>query len=218
MKKSAILLAFAIGIITVSLQAQTEKGKLFLHGSSEFGFDFGKNKVKSNGTTTDNYKYSDFNFKPMAGYTVIDNMPVGMFFDVDCWRTKWIDSDNKYRGTTFLVGPFMRYYPVKLGDFKPVAEIGTGFGASNNKYNYGDTEEKDKSSYFYLWAGVGGTYFPTDYMGIDAMIGFERESYKFKASESQEAIRGEGGYTDICSGLYFRIGLIFMIVLTSSQL
>jgi hypothetical protein len=211
MKKISFLLAILFSLSIVLTYGQTEKGKLFLQGSSNLGFDFGKDKTKSDGNTTDNYKYSDFWFKPMAGMTVIDNMPVGLFVDVDSWKTKYTDTDNISRGTEFIVGPFIRYYPVDLKGFKPVAELGMGIGSETTKYTYNDNESKDKAFIFDFWAGIGGTFFVTDFLGIDALIGFERESYSYKVSENEDIRSTEEKYSDICTTFFANFGIVIMV-------
>ena len=217
MKKLAFLLVLVFSVSTIGTYAQTEKGKLFLHGSSNLGLDFGKSKTKYDGTTDDNYKYADFNFRPMVGYTVIDNMPIGLFFNLDTYRTKWIDSDSKYSGNSLLIGPFIRFYPFELECFRPVAELGSGIGFGRNKSTYGDTENINKSFDFYFWTGIGGTFFPTEYLGIDAIIGFERESYKYKESTYPDSRQEGEGHTYIYAGMYFRVGLVIMLSLKSTK-
>lgn len=197
-------IVFAFGAIL--LTAQTEQGKCFLQGSSNLGLDFGKNKYKHGGTTYGNYKYFEFEFTPMAGYTIIDNLPVGLFMDVDLYKKTDIEDDDFSSTNSFSFGPFARYYFLDLDGFKPFAEAGIGIGTYSHKYDWGDGEEKDNAFAFEFWAGVGGTYFFTDSFGLDAMIGYEKESYKYKAEDDEEE-----GSTDMYGYIFFNVGIVVML-------
>jgi hypothetical protein len=179
-------------------------------GSSSFDFSFGKSKTKSGGTTQENYTYFDLNLYPMAGYTVIKSMPVGVFIDGGIYNTNYSDNDNYNKGTTLAIGPFVRYYFANFNGFMPMAEIAAGAGLDNYKYDYGYGEGKDNAFFMEYWAGVGATYFLTDHFGIDGMVGYYGESYKYKGDDNPDA-RSEDGYTDKYGELYFYFGVVVVL-------
>jgi outer membrane protein len=210
MKKLALIMMGLAILSSTGLLAQTEKGKYMIMGSSSLDFSFGKSKTKSGGSTQENYTYFDLNIYPMAGYTVINNMAVGLFMDGGIYNTNYSDSDQYSKGTTLALGPFARYYFANFNGFMPMAEVAAGFGVDNCKYDYGYGEGKDKAFFMEYWAGVGATYFLTEHFGIDGLVGYYCESYKYKGDDNPDA-RSETGYTDKYGELYFYFGVVVML-------
>lgn len=212
MKKITFLLAIIFTFSTVLLTAQTEKGKIFLQGSSDLDLYLGKSKTKTGGTTNENYKYIDVSFRPMAGYTIINNLPIGAFLSVDLYKNTYPD-DSYDKGTSLVIGPFARYYFLDLGNFKPLAEVAIGVGVDNSKYknDYSNGEVKNNSFYMDSWAGVGGTYFITDNVGIDGTVGYEYESYKHKAEDNPASRGTTTDYTYLYGSFYVYIGVVVML-------
>lgn len=205
MKRVAFFLVFVLAFSTVVTFAQTEQGKWFLQGSSNLSFYMGKEKYKQGGDSHVADNYFTFNFTPMAGYTVIDNLPVGLF--VDFTSTKYTNPDDKDdfdRSTGFAVGPFVRYYILDLNGFKPLVEAAVGIGTHSDAYGPED-DDKDSGGLLEYWLGVGGTYFLNNNVGIDLGIGYGSESYKYKAEGEIDE------YKDVYSGVYFELGVVVML-------
>ncbi|MDD5694870.1 MAG: hypothetical protein PHD61_06155 [Bacteroidales bacterium] len=203
MKKLTFLLVIVLAFSTVATFAQTEQGKWFLQGSSNLYFEFGKEKYKHNGDSQDQEKYFTFNFTPMAGYTVIDNLPVGLFIDFTNYKyTNPDDKDDFYRSTEYLIGPFVRYYILDLNGFKPHVEAAVGIGSHSDAWGPED-DDKDSGGLFEYWLGVGGTYFLNNHVGIDLGIGYGSESYKYKGEGD-----GDEDYKDVYGGVYFNLGVV----------
>jgi len=179
-KKVIFLLLFLSGSSIVF--AQTEKGRWLVAGYSNLGLDIGKNKYKSGGTTTENYKYSTFSLQPEAGYFVTDKLAAGLF--VDFYR-----SSNKYDGgdkdfsTMITVGPFIRYYLLDYKGFWPYAEGRVGFGLENytNSYN---PDFESKYTFFTTKLGAGTTYFVTERFGFDIFMGYDYDAWTDKTVEN----------------------------------
>ncbi len=205
MKKLSFFLVIVLAFSTVVTFAQTEQGKWFLQGSSNLNFQIGKEKYKQSGDSHVTENYFTFNFTPMAGYTVIDNLPVGLF--IDFTNSKYTDPDDKddfYRSTEFTIGPFVRYYIVDLNGFKPLVEAAVGIGTHSDAYGPED-DDKESGGLFEYWLGVGGTYFLNDHVGFDLGIGYGSESYKYKAEGEIDEFK------DIYSGIYFNLGVVVML-------
>lgn len=133
MKK--VLFIAALVAASFAGQAQTSKGTYLLGGGAGF------NSTK--GATT-------WNVSPNAGYFVIDNLAVGANLDVK--------DQNTAAGTTFGVGPFVRYYFVSLGKAKV-------FGNANYAY---DGVNKSNS----VGAAAGLAYFLNQSIALETALGY----------------------------------------------
>jgi hypothetical protein len=186
MKKTIILsmiLVLASGLIAT---AQTEKGKFFVAGSSRLGLNIGTEKH-----TADDSKisYYDFNFQPKVGYTVINNLVAGLFIDMDFYSNKPKTGDGySDKSSTFIIGPFARYYIHVSDKLVPYAEAEIGFGVDNYHYRYSSTDvwSKTDESVFRYRIGGGATYFFNENVGADAFLGFSHDSYNQKNVNSGE--------------------------------
>lgn len=178
-KKFIVLLILLFG--SSVLFAQVGKGNWFLAGYSNFGLDIGKNKSKYDGTTSENYKYSDFFFAPQAGYFVIDNLTAGLFLDFD--RYTQIDDGDKEFDTKFIIGPFIRYYILDYKGLRPYAEGRFGVGSEKYTNNY-ESAYEEKYSYFSTRLGAGATYFITKHFGLDLFMGYDYDVWSYKEDNS----------------------------------
>lgn len=209
MKKRLISSAMFVLCLSTFTFAQVEKGNLFFGGSSNIEFNATKEKITNGGTTTESSKYSDFDFRPQVGYFVINKLPVGLFMDLDIDKMKMIDSDNEYKWTSFMIGPFVRYYITDLDGFMPYGEAAIGFGAGNNKSTYMGTESDEKYKMLTYRLGIGGTYFVTDNVGIDLFLGYgmDQETYE----NNEEADRSDSETTYKYGGLDINLGFVISL-------
>lgn len=179
MKKSVILLIIIFLASGALVSAQTNKGNWFLAGNSELSHQFGKQKYKYDGNTSDGYKFAHFDFAPMGGYFFIDNLVGGIFIDNDIDTYKDPDDDDKYVETTLSAGPFARYYVFPQDRWKPFVHAQAGFGFYREKETYSSgTEYIYKEGYFSYLAGIGIDFFLNDHVALDAMLGFNHEVWK----------------------------------------
>lgn len=205
MKKISLLLITLLTCSITSSFAQIEKGKWFIAATGNCNFDIGKEKYKHDGSTTDNNKYFDFNFNPMAGYFVIDKLPVGLYFDVYSHSTKDPDGSNKYNETQFIVGPFARYYIMDYKKLFPYVEARVGFGTYKDKY---EGEDPYKESYFSTRIGAGATYFFTQNVGLDLLIAYDYDAWTNKNSNAAKASNASSDYKYIYGSVEINIGLV----------
>lgn len=162
--------------------APTTKGKYFVAGSNRLELNIGSENQKY-GSSESKTSYFDFDFQPRVGYFFIDNLAAGLFMDVDIYSDKAKDEGMlSDKGTTFIIGPFARYYIPVFDKLVPFAEAGVGFGIDNYKYRYYSTDDWSKSneSVFTFRIGGGATYFFNDIVGADLFLGFLHDSYKYK--------------------------------------
>lgn len=206
MKKTLLLVLVLLSCNFLSSYAQVEKGKWFIAATGNCNFDIGKVKDKYDGTTQDDHKYFDFNFNPMAGYFVIDKLPVGLYFDVYSHTTKEPDNSNKYNETQFVVGPFARYYILDYKKLFPYVEGRVGFGTWKDKY---EGEDPYKESYFSTRIGAGATYFFTQNVGADLLIAYDYDVYTNKDYNSgARASTANSDYKYIYSSVEINIGIV----------
>lgn len=194
------------------LFAQFEKGKYFIAGYSNLGIDIGKNKQKFDGTTTENYKYSEFFLTPEAGYFVADNLMVGLFMDFDFEHYSYDDGDSKENYTTFIIGPDVRYYFLKLDKFNPYAAVRFGVGVNKYKAKYSSgSDDESKRNFFTTRIGAGGTYFINDQLGLDLFAGYDYDKWTTKVDEEdyKKSTLSEKA-SDIFSSVEVNLGLVFV--------
>lgn len=177
MKKQIVIL-FLLLFSSSLLIAQVEKGKWYIAAYSNFGLDMGTNKYKSGGTTTENYKYSNFNINPEVGYFVMDKLVTGLYIDLYRDAVKYDDGDKDIT-SQFIAGPFVRYYIAEFKKIWPYAEGRVGFGSQKQTNNY-DSDYEPKFSYFTTKLGGGATYFVTKHFGIDLFMGYDYDVWTDK--------------------------------------
>jgi len=191
--------------------AQVDKGNWFVAGYSNFGLDIGKSKYRYDGTTSENYKYSDFYFTPEAGYFVIDKLSAGLFLDFDRYTEKYDDGDKDF-DTKIIIGPFVRYYIMEYKKLWPYAEGRVGFGSEKYTNNY-DSDYKPKWSYFTTRLGAGATYFVTNQVGIDLFMGYDYDVWTDKSDSdtSSKQSNSDGEDKDKYGSFEMNIGVVVTI-------
>ena len=188
--------------------AQTEKGNFLLIGTTSLNADIGKVKTKTGGTTNDNYKYWDINFNPYIGYTVIDNLPIGIYLGVDFYKNTYHDGSDHYdRGASMTVGPFARYYFANLNGFMPMVEAAIGYGFNNTKSDYGTGAHTDKNTMWECWVAPGFTYFFNDRVGLDGMIGYYHQTINYKDQAGKRA-QSDSDVSDRDNDIFVYIGVV----------
>lgn len=204
MKKSIIILMTLLAC-NFFASAQVEKGKWFVAGYGDVNFDIGKEKSKSGGTTSDHYKYFDFDFNPMIGKFVVNKLPVGLFFD--SYYYSFTEEDYKETETQFIVGPFVRYYILEKNKFFPYAEGRLGLGLWRSKESDYDPY---KESYFATELGVGTSYFFADNLALDALLGYGHSTWTHKNEDTGGGVKStmSDDTKYIYSGIIFKLGIV----------
>ncbi len=156
MKNVFLTVALLLGL-TVATNAQTEKGRFLLSGSSDMSILFGKTKVRYDGKEYGNSSTTNFNITPTIQYFFIDNLAIGAALNVS------YQDDNNSDATSFFIGPTARYY-FSGEKLKPFAEALIGIGT--NKWG------SAKYSQFNFGLGGGASYFITENFSFDASLGY----------------------------------------------
>lgn len=204
MKKSIIILMTLLAC-NFFASAQVEKGKWFVAGYGDVNFDIGKEKTKSGSTTSDHYKYFDFDFNPMIGKFVVNKLPVGLFFD--SYYYSFTEADYKETETQFIVGPFVRYYILEKNKFFPYAEGRIGLGLWQSKE--GDYDPY-KETYFATELGVGTSYFFAENLALDALLGYGHSTWTRKGEDNGGGVKStmSDDTKYIYSGILFKLGIV----------
>jgi hypothetical protein len=214
MKKNYILAIILLMTVSLMVNAQTEKGKLFVAGTSQLGVNTGGEHYKYGSDVPDEskYAYHEVTFQPKIAYTFIKNMPIGIFMDVDTYGDKDKSDDDRYKENSVAVGPFIRYYFADLVGLMPYAEAEIGYGSYRDAYKSGtddDWTELNKEAYFTYQIGGGLTYFFNDHVGMDMFMGFHHYSYTWEAEEGSRA--DETKNHDIYNEFTMQMGVVVMI-------
>lgn len=150
-----IMTVLAISMAFTATKAQTSKNDWMVGGN------FHLNTANKN---------TQIAFTPNAGLFVTDNLAVGGNLGINYSKS----GDNKY--TSFLVGPFARYYfttqdqavrPIVHGSFNYIStkqKLGTVATSTNTGFNY--------------FIGGGAAMFISKNVSIDALAGYDHTKYK----------------------------------------
>jgi len=193
------------------LSAQTTKGNFILaemtridvvgygaQSSMNLGWTTYTSKNDS-GDESDPIKAFSINLIPRVGYFVVNNLALGLNFDIDYARSTRRDSDYIYKSTLFTAGPFIRYY-FPTPKILPFAEINYSIGSSGYKWTdeIGDGGGKNQVQQFGFGMGIG---FPLgEKVTFDTLVGYQLYTVKAKDDNEDNA-------RDIISTLGLKLGL-----------
>lgn len=169
-KKLTLLLAVALAALTAN--AQLQKGRILVGGSSNLSFLSSKNTSKLDGSTVQEVKTSAFEFSPEVGYFAMDNLAVGLDFTYASEKVKVDDNDWSDPTTTLGMGIFGKYY-FDAGIVKP-------FGRANLGFLHVATSKDDEDKYNGIGLGVaaGAAFFATESIAFEASLGYEFANLK----------------------------------------
>jgi outer membrane protein len=129
----------AIGALALTVgyaQAQTTLGKMMIGGTVSYWTQ------KSESPMFDGeYTYTDFYFRPQAGYFVADRLAIGLALDINSHKREYpytpINQINK--NSEIVFAPFVRYYKFTTNEkFAFYAEASVGYGFTKTKADGGD--------------------------------------------------------------------------------
>lgn len=135
-------------LITVNVNAQTEKGDWMVGGQMSF-----------NTTSGD----KSFTLAPSAGYFFANNFAAGSEFLLSFSKIE----DKKESAVG--VGPFARYYfELKEPAFKPF--VHTSFTLANETTKVNDVKTSSTKTSFFI--GAGGAYFINSNVALEGVMGY----------------------------------------------
>lgn len=204
--RSISRVALCLCLLGPAVHAQTTKGTFLLGGS--LSFQSGKSKYNySSSTFNSESKSTSFSIRPSISYFVIDQLAVGLVMPYSYTKIK---SDGvQSTGTTYTIGPVVRYY-FPLGDQWAVfPEVAYSYGwlwtkTPNFVPATGDYETLKLNGHTSIFqGGVGLVYF------LNPSIGVEGKIYYQNRTDSEE----RGGRTGVVptgidnSSFNFSVGL-----------
>lgn len=172
------LLLFSMLMAYTCTFAQIEKGKLFAAGYSTLLLDIGNEKSSFNGSTNDEYSFTELSLNPMIGYFVMDKLPVGIYMEVYNFKEKDAGDGDITRSGNLIIGPFARYYIKPFDKLIPYAEARFGLGYHKERFT---DEETNKDNGFSYKFGAGASYFFIENVALDAFIGYDYDGYTDKS-------------------------------------
>jgi opacity protein-like surface antigen len=194
---------------------QLTKGNYFLFGSSNLDISAEKKKESTDGIYHLRDKSSSFYMRPGAGYLVMDNLVAGLQLYLSTSESHGAThgtEGTKHSSLYTSVGPFARYYFKDINKFKPLAQISFGIGhdkTTNTTPSTGigtssTTTTTTKTSYgtFDFALGGGASYFITENVSFDGLLGYSVEKSKDKLNTNL-------GYKS--SGLFLEFGVSITI-------
>lgn len=149
--------------------AQFKKGRILLGG--DITFSSMTDKTAQAGFSSNSFNETRLQLTPKVGYFVIDNLAIGA--DITFITT----SGGLSTTSTFLAGPFVRYYIKNL-----FIEGEYGFGSGKS----GDTNTSTTG-----WtAGIGYAVFLNDYIAIEPTLIYTSNSIDYNDLNHKSTIAG----------------------------
>lgn len=151
MKTTVLIVILIYCLCILGSYGQPEKGTYMLGGGASTGYTF---------TSGNNPFY--MSLSPNLGYFFTNNLAIGASLPLSLY----IQED--YTSLNYGFAPFFRYY---FGQTSAIMYFFTGsFGISGYSSKYDDTSSS--SSGIAGKAGVGGTYFLNESIGLEAILGY----------------------------------------------
>lgn len=177
--KSLSVIVTAILILSFSdLFAQPTEGKWMFAGSTSFSFQSVKQKYKLGQLSADAGSSTVFQITPQVGYTILDNMVVGL--ELGLSSASMGDMDIKQ--SSFLAGPFIKYYfDVNSPTVYPFVSGALGLGSEKENYE-GETYKTNFSAF-----GLGGgiAIFVKENISLDLGLSYVSKNSKYPDEESK---------------------------------
>lgn len=183
MKSKLLLIIGLLSAITLTTNAQTEKGKSLINGS--VGFGSSKTDNTSTGPSASNQKSNYFTVAPNYGYFISNNLAVGLGLSflynkqtansTNIIASTTVFSSQIYKQSIFVINPFLRKYVDVAEKFKFFGHLngGVGYGTieAKNEYNYTTTptisEDKYKVTSYNVALSPGFAFYPSKKWAIE---------------------------------------------------
>jgi len=175
MKKSIFLLYFIFSINFLFGQEETTAYKFFVGGGLSF------NHISESDSDD---KQNTFSISPYLGYSVSDNLIIGL--GVTFFNTKTSVTNSESRLRSFSIGPFARYRKSVSKKMGLYGEFGLGYRSSQfeSTPTGGQTEEDPKSNFFRVYLGPGIDFALSDRWVVNA--GWGALSYVTESEEDED--------------------------------
>lgn len=148
------------------IYAQTEKGSLYLSGSSMLDLSFNSWEVE-NGESSER-DITNIGFIPSIGVFIIDDMVVGLDLIYLHSKDDWKDN-GEMKETTFAIMPMAKYFIPAENKFRPFVHAGIGW--KKWKLDGDDGEDIDADGIIF-GVGIGMAYFVKDNISFDLGVNY----------------------------------------------
>ncbi len=190
MKKILLTVLIAAGVTVCSI-AQTQKGKVFISGSSDLSLTSTTMTLEYDGEELGDADLSSFSFTPTVGYFVADGFALGLSFNIDNSKQDDVTSNS------LLIGPMVRYY-IGSSNVKPFIQAGYYFGSQSEENDVEEVEAKASA-----WdIGAGAAMFINDFASIDFSLGYGGGTFTNKEDEKTK-LKVKGIAVNVGFSLYF---------------
>jgi hypothetical protein len=188
MKKSSVLTVALIVISIGLLNAQTTKGKYLVELSSDLlSLGYSSSTSKSDNGGSDNTLNSfTVGLRPSAGYFVIDNLALGLGFNIT-YSVGNLGEDNQYSYMATDIGPFVRYY-IPTSKVLPFFQLDGSVGSQVWDINDG----KNKFGVTKYGGGIGMAVPLGERIMGDLLLGYYSETTKDKEDNENNSRRVAG--------------------------
>lgn len=199
MKKIVLTVAAVFAFGFANAQEETsegfKKGDTFISGAVSFG-----------STKTGDFKTSDFEIAPSAGYFVTENIAVGV--SVGYLSSKVDVGTADVKNSTFTVGAFGRYYFTPASKFSIFGQLGVNYMSYDNEFDpETQTVGEFKGNGFGVKLAPGVSYFLTKNFALEAsfgVLGFESTKPDADGAEKTNSFDFGLDTRDIKLGLVYK--------------
>ena len=191
MKKAILLITVLCFLALPASQAQISKNRSLLGVSTSlsylnFGSDLvsvGFSNVKYKGNSADYVdpdvtSVTSINIQPKFGYFITNNFALGLDLSLGS-STIRPQSGGKNTSTSFVVGPFVRYY-ISGSKIMPFFELNSQFGSSSYNSDYMGSSSSSTSSLRSFGGGAGLAVKVGEKVTFDMMAVYNSWSEKAK--------------------------------------
>ncbi|MEZ0005705.1 hypothetical protein ABH942_001062 [Flavobacterium sp. 28YEA47A] len=199
MKKIVLTVAAVFAFGFANAQEETsegfKKGDTFISGAVSFG-----------STKTGDFKTSDFEIAPSAGYFVTENIAVGV--SVGYLTSKVDVGAADAKNSTFSVGAFGRYYFTPASKFSIFGQLGVNYMSYDNEFNPETGAPGEfKGNGFGVKVAPGVSYFLAKNFALEAsfgVLGFETTKPDADGAEKTNSFDFGLDMRDIRLGLVYK--------------
>ncbi len=185
MKTKNIIILISL-FMTLNFFGQTEKGHFLISGSTNLSFT--TTTTSTNESNTD-YKNTNINFTPIVGYFISEDVSLGLLVTYQGSFNEHVDQ------TSFVAGPFLRYYFAKSDKLFPFAQTAVFFGSNSVNYDYSSNESKISTDMFGYELDLGLGILLSKQVSFDIILGYAhaKESVPVSKTKTRDVTTGAFG-------------------------
>lgn len=184
-----LFLSAVIFLSSLSLTAQTEKGRWFFGGDTSLGFTSTNIQLQNDGNDVGQKStVSKLSFKPSANYFIKDNLAVGLGILFESETEK--EGSSKDKTSSFAALPTVTYFFNSGKNLVPYLTANVGLMS----LKYSDTDA-EKFSGLAFGAGGGVAYFLNNSVSVNLGLSYLNSNLKNKKVSKNSIKTGALGVT-----------------------